>query len=111
MSVIVEDKDGQKILMTKGADSIIKERLSQESLNSEVFRETQVAVDECARIGLRTLFLAEKYLDDATYEAWNKKSQESKEVIGGREEAIAAVDELIEVELELMGSTAIEDRL
>lgn len=40
MSVIVEDKDGQKILMTKGADSIIKERLSQESLNSEVFRET-----------------------------------------------------------------------
>ena len=74
MSVIVEDKDGQKILMTKGADSIIKERLSQESLNSEVFRETQVAVDECARIGLRTLFLAEKYLDDATYEAWNKKS-------------------------------------
>ena len=29
----------------------------------------------------------------------------------GESEAIAAVDELIEVELELMGSTAIEDRL
>jgi hypothetical protein len=32
-------------------------------------------------------------------------------VIKGREEAIAAVDELIETELELIGSTAIEDRL
>ena len=77
MSVIVEDPDGKKILMCKGADSIIKERLSQQSINSEEFRETQAAVDECARIGLRTLFLAEKHLDDATYEAWNKKSYES----------------------------------
>ena len=32
-------------------------------------------------------------------------------MIDGREEAIAAVDELIEKELVLIGSTAIEDRL
>ena len=64
MSVIVEDANGVKTLMCKGADSIIKERLSQDSLNSVVYKETQSAVDECARIGLRTLFLAEKILDD-----------------------------------------------
>ena len=97
--------------MCKGADSIIKERLSQRSLSSEDFKETQKAVDDCARIGLRTLFLAEKKLDNAAYEEWNKKSYESKLVIDGREEAIAAVDELIEKEMELIGSTAIEDRL
>lgn len=111
MSVIVEDPSGQKILMCKGADSIIKERLSQISLNSEEFRKTQAAVDECARVGLRTLFLAERYLAEATYEAWNKESYASKLVIDGREEAIAAVDEKIEKEMELIGSTAIEDRL
>lgn len=111
MSIIVEDPNGQKILMCKGADSIIKERLSQSSLNSEEFKETQAAVDECARIGLRTLFLAEKKLDDASYDEWNKKSYASKLVIDGREEAIAKVDELIEKEMELIGSTAIEDRL
>lgn len=111
MSIIVEDPNGQKILMCKGADSIIKERLSQESKSSVEFKETQAAVDECARVGLRTLFLAEKYLDDATYEEWNKKSHASKLVIDGREEAIAKVDELIEKEMELIGSTAIEDRL
>lgn len=55
--------------------------------------------------------MAEKHLDDATYEAWNKKSYESKLVIDGREAAIAAVDELIEKDMELIGSTAIEDRL
>jgi phospholipid-transporting ATPase len=60
---------------------------------------------------LRTLFLAERKLDNATYDPWNKKAIESKLVIEGREEAIAKVDELIEVELELIGSTAIEDRL
>ena len=57
------------------------------------------------------MFLAEKMLDDLTYDTWNKKSYESKLVIDGREEAIAAVDELIEKEMELIGSTAIEDRL
>jgi len=55
--------------------------------------------------------LAEKMLDDLTYDTWSKKSYESKLVIDGREEAIAAVDELIEKEMELIGSTAIEDRL
>lgn len=34
MSIIVQDPSGQKILMCKGADSIIKARLSQCSLNS-----------------------------------------------------------------------------
>jgi phospholipid-translocating ATPase len=111
MSVIVEDANGIKTLMCKGADSIIKERLSQDSLKSEVYKETQKAVDECARIGLRTLFLAEKILDDQTYEEWNKKAEAARNVIGGRDEAIASVDELIEKEMELIGSTAIEDRL
>ena len=60
---------------------------------------------------MRTLFLAERKLDNTTYDAWNKKAIESKLVIEGREEAIAKVDELVEVELELIGSTAIEDRL
>lgn len=97
--------------MCKGADSIIKERLSQASLTSEVYKETQKAVDECARIGLRTLFLAEKILDDKDYKEWNEKAEAARLVIKGRDEEIAKVDEMIEKEMELIGSTAIEDRL
>ena len=68
-------------------------------------------VDKFAEEGLRTLFLAEKTLDKKTYEEWNKKSQAAKLEIVNRDERVAEVDELIETDLELIGATAIEDRL
>ena len=58
MSCIFRDPNGQIILMCKGADSVIEERLSQESLNSHSFKMTQINVDKFAQEGLRTLFLA-----------------------------------------------------
>ena len=111
MSVIVREESGKINLLCKGADSVILERLSKESLESKVYRETQSSVDLCAEEGLRTLFLAEKELDPKEFEEWYKKAQEAKLAIEGREEKVAAVDELIEVDMELVGSTAIEDRL
>jgi magnesium-transporting ATPase (P-type) len=44
MSVIVEDKEKKIWLMCKGADSVITERLSHESLNSSTFKETDRVV-------------------------------------------------------------------
>lgn len=48
MSIIVKDPKGNIVLMCKGADSVILERMSQESLNGEVLKVTQAAVDEYA---------------------------------------------------------------
>jgi len=76
-----------------------------------VLRKTQEYVDAYAEEGLRTLFCAERVLDPAEYAAWNAKAQAAKMEISNREEKVAAVDELIEVNLELVGATAIEDRL
>lgn len=111
MSVIMRDPNGKVLLMCKGADSVILERLSNESLKSNVVRKTQKYVDEYAQEGLRTLFLAEKEIPENIYQQWNKESQEAKLVIDNREAKVAAVDEKIEVDMELIGSTAIEDRL
>lgn len=111
MSVIVKDESGKIILMCKGADSVIQEKLSPQSLSSNVFKSTKKNVDLCAAEGLRTLFLAEKVIDPAEFEEWQVKAHKAKLSIEGREEKVAAVDELIEVQLELIGSTAIEDRL
>jgi len=97
--------------MCKGADAIVKERLSSDSLNSQVFKQTQAYVDEYANEGLRTLFLAEKFIDEDVYREWLKESNVAKLEVNDREEKVAAVDEKIEVDLELIGSTAIEDRL
>jgi len=60
---------------------------------------------------LRTLFIAYKVLDEDTYKEWNEKSVASKLLTKNREEEVAAVDGLIETELILIGSTAIEDKL
>ena len=55
--------------------------------------------------------MAEKYLDENEYSEWQKESTAAKLEIIDREDKVAAVDEKIEVGLELIGSTAIEDRL
>lgn len=111
MSVITKDPEGRVHLMCKGADSVIYERLSQASKDSAVLRKTQEYVDAYAEEGLRTLFLAEKIIPEREYEEWNKKAQAVKLEISDREAKVAATDELIENDLELVGATAIEDRL
>ena len=57
------------------------------------------------------MFLAERYLDEREYNEWNEKAKAAQLEVNNREEKVAAVDELIEVDLELIGSTAIEDKL
>ena len=68
-------------------------------------------MDNFAAQGLRTLFLAQKYIDEDTYQKWSEESKTAKLALVNREERVAAVDEKIETDLELIGSTAIEDRL
>lgn len=89
MSVIVrepESEGGRVILICKGADSIVYERMTQRSKDSPEFRETQKAVDQYATEGLRTLFLAEKIIADEDYEIWNKKATEAALLLQGRDE-------------------------
>ena len=57
-SCIYRDEKNRIILMCKGADAIMTELLSHESRNSDVFHATKDFVDDFARQGLRTLFLA-----------------------------------------------------
>ena len=68
-------------------------------------------MDQFARIGLRTLYLAERVIPEAEYEEWNEKSRLAKLEVNKREEAVSRVDGEIEKDLELIGSTAIEDKL
>lgn len=64
-----------------------------------------------ANEGLRTLFLAQKKIDNDTYQKWSEESKQAKLALVNREEKVAMVDEKIEDGLELIGSTAIDDRL
>lgn len=57
------------------------------------------------------MFLAEKYLTEQEYEVWAEEKRLAQLETVDRDDKVEAVDNKIEHGLELVGSTAIEDRL
>lgn len=109
MSVIVEDSQGKLILLCKGADSLILPRLSKKKC--KFADETLQYIEGYATEGLRTLLLSKRELNKQEYESWNRKFNKASQEIIDREDKLAAVNEEMEVDMDLIGSTAIEDRL
>lgn len=110
MSVIVREADGRILMITKGADSVIYQRLHPdhpEELKQATFHDLEVF----ANAGLRTLCLAYRYLDEAEYLDWARIHDEASASLTDRDEAIDEAHEKIEVNLTLLGATALEDKL
>ena len=57
------------------------------------------------------LYRMNTFFHEILHDDWNQKVQQAKLEINDREEKVAKEDEKIEHDLELVGSTAIEDRL
>uniref|UniRef100_A0A7N0U1E2 Phospholipid-transporting ATPase n=1 Tax=Kalanchoe fedtschenkoi TaxID=63787 RepID=A0A7N0U1E2_KALFE len=110
MAVIVRNPEGKLLLLCKGADSVMFERLGA---NGREFEDkTRDHVNEYADAGLRTLLLAYRILGEEEYEEFNKKFTEAKNTVGGdRDALIDGVAETIEKDLILLGATAVEDKL
>ncbi|KAG7992222.1 hypothetical protein I3843_02G117000 [Carya illinoinensis] len=110
MSVIVQDEEGQILLLCKGADSIIFDRLSKNGRMHEA--ATTKHLTEYGEAGLRTLALAYRKLEESEYATWNNEFQKAKTCIGAdREAMLERVAETMERELILVGATAVEDKL
>ncbi|XP_057978495.1 probable phospholipid-transporting ATPase 4 isoform X2 [Malania oleifera] len=110
MSVIVRDEDGQILLLCKGADSIIFERLSK---NGKMYEEaTRRHLNEYGEAGLRTLALAYRRLEESEYSSWSSEFHKAKTSIGvDREAMLERVADMVEKDLILVGATAVEDKL
>ncbi|CAM9001167.1 unnamed protein product [Rhodiola kirilowii] len=110
MSVIIQDTEGRIVLLCKGADSVMFERLSKNGREFE--KETQSHCNEYADAGLRTLLLAYRVIGEAEYIAFNEKFTRAKNSVSEeRETLIDEVAEEIERDLFLLGATAVEDKL
>ncbi|KAH9617560.1 hypothetical protein KSS87_021801 [Heliosperma pusillum] len=110
MSVIVRDEDGQILLLCKGADSIIFDRLAKDG--KTYLESTTRHLNEYGDNGLRTLALAYKPLEESEYTEWNNEFQKAKSTIGADRDAnLERVSELMEKDLILVGATAVEDKL
>lgn len=112
MSTILRCPDNRIRLFCKGADTVIFERLAPATGENEaVEQQTYDSLESFASEGLRTLCLAWREISEAEYEDWAKKYDEAATSMENRSEKLDAVAELIEKDLELLGATAIEDKL
>ncbi|WOH15411.1 hypothetical protein DCAR_0934949 [Daucus carota subsp. sativus] len=110
MSVIIKDEEGKLLLLCKGADSVMFERLAENGREFE--DETRKHVNEYADAGLRTLIIAYREISAEEYEAFDKKFKEAKNLVSAdRETIIDEATELVERDLILLGATAVEDKL
>jgi len=106
-SIILENESNQVVLFCKGADSVIFERM----IPSKYLNSTKNHLETYALVGLRTLVLAKRIIPRKEFEAWNNKYYEATICLANREKKMTDLQDEIEKELELVGATAIEDKL
>ncbi|EOX99484.1 Aminophospholipid ATPase isoform 3 [Theobroma cacao] len=108
MSVVVKDcQNGKIILLSKGADEAILP-YAYAGQQTRTFIE---AVEQYAQLGLRTLCLAWRELKEDEYQEWSLMFKEASSTLVDREWRIAEVCQRLEHDFEILGVTAIEDRL
>lgn len=108
MSVIVRNGAGKIRLYCKGADTVIYERLADSSKYKEI---TLKHLEQFATEGLRTLCFAVAEISETAYEEWLKLFQRASTGVQNRALKLEESYEMIEKNLQLLGATAIEDKL
>ncbi|XP_011930402.1 PREDICTED: phospholipid-transporting ATPase IG isoform X6 [Cercocebus atys] len=106
MSVIVKTQEGDILLFCKGADSAVFPRVQNHEIEL-----TKVHVERNAMDGYRTLCVAFKEIAPDDYERINRQLIEAKMALQDREEKMEKVFDDIETNMNLIGATAVEDKL
>ncbi|NXQ57227.1 AT8B3 ATPase, partial [Anthoscopus minutus] len=108
MSVLVRDPQGTIRLYTKGADSVILERLQRRGPSETL---TERALDRFAEETLRTLCVASREVSEAEFRTWSRRHHEATLLLQDRAQQLDRLYEEMEQNLQLLGATAIEDKL
>ncbi|KAJ3215314.1 hypothetical protein HDU67_000591 [Dinochytrium kinnereticum] len=115
MSSIYRYPDGRIVLICKGADSVILERLrvreEMSTTEKEALDKTLEHLAVFATEGLRTLLYATRELDADEYKSWSADWELASLSIKNRTNLMESIAERIECGLTLLGATAIEDKL
>ena len=110
MSVIVRNPQGQIILYCKGADSVIYQRLAADH-DPELKAATARDMEAFANGGLRTLCIASRVMTEQEYMNWVRVYEAATSAVNDRDEEIDKANELVEHSLQILGATALEDKL
>ena len=68
-------------------------------------------MDKFAQEGLRTLLIVEKKMSQQDYAAWNEEYQNALSSLVDRDAKVEVCAEILEKDFDLVGSTALEDKL
>lgn len=110
MSVIVRDRNGDILLFTKGADTVMLDLFSQE--DKEAIGNSIVSdVDSWAEQGLRTLVCGYRKLSEEEWNDLHQRLTEASMSLENRDENVKEVGATIEHDLLIVGALAIEDEL
>ncbi|CAH9115128.1 unnamed protein product [Cuscuta europaea] len=108
MSVVARNcQTGKIFLLSKGADEAILP-CAYTGQPTRLFSE---AVDLYSQLGLRTLCLAWRDVEEEEYREWSMMFKEANSTLIDREWKVAEVCQRLEHDLEILGVVAIEDRL
>ncbi|XP_037626912.1 phospholipid-transporting ATPase IC isoform X2 [Sebastes umbrosus] len=109
MSVLVREPEGGLKLYCKGADIVILERLQKDCPYQE---RNEGALELFAQACLRTLCVTVRSVPEASWEQWSKTlAQSAAMTTDDRDALLEKLYDQMERELQLIGVTAIEDRL
>lgn len=100
------------LLVVKGADSSVFNILNQNSPeNQSVLKPLTESLNCAAREGLRTLVLGQRYVTEEEVREWLPKWEAAASSMTDRQEKLSEACKLIEKDIELVGSTSVEDKL
>ncbi|XP_065055666.1 phospholipid-transporting ATPase IF-like isoform X1 [Rhopilema esculentum] len=106
MSNILETPEGDVLMLCKGAESHVLDRVISGHVD-----KTRDHIDQYAELGLRTLTIARRRFTAEEFKEYDSKLIAAQQAITDREEQLARVFDQVERDLELLGATAVEDRL
>lgn len=109
MTTVLRTPNDQILVLTKGADSVIFPLCH--NYQQEVCDATKSYLDEYAKNGLRTLVLAQKIITNDQYYEWEQIHRRATLTLKNKEEELEKAAANLEIDFEISGSTAIEDRL
>lgn len=107
-SLLLEKSNGEYLLVCKGADNIM---IPLCAVDAQQRKELDKDLLDLAVKGLRTLVIAQKKIDVGTAEKWLRDYADASSSMEDRAGKLEEVAAEIEQNMELLGITAIEDKL
>lgn len=111
MSIVVlplNDKSRKPLLICKGADNVMLERCMG---SSQEIEKLTVNLYEYSVSGLRILVVAKKELTDEEAQIFEKKYNDAKNALNDKEKRLSEIAEEFENDMQIVGVTAIEDKI